>query len=125
MTRPRRLRVPRVLRGSELSVSSIMSARDRLFVQLERQLQVARLVARKLDRIDAGVARRAIRFAFSADGAEQPFLREVRDAVGLDVIANLVERMRGRDQLGLSRRVDAVETWGNGRRTTDPQVHFL
>ena len=76
---------------------------------LERELEVGLLVAREGDRIDARVAGRAIRGLLRADGLTKTIEAQVGEAVGLDVFPDLVDRVRGRDQLGTARRVDAVE----------------
>src|SRR4051812_18485195 len=92
---------------------------------LERELQVRLLVARKGDGIDAGVARRAVRRLLRTDRALQPLETQVGEAVGFDELANLLERVVGGNQLGAVRRVDAVEARGDRPRTRNAHVHLL
>ena len=54
---------------------------------LERQLEVSLLVARERDRIDARVARRAVRRLLRAHGLTKAVEAQVGEAVGLDVIS--------------------------------------
>src|SRR3954447_1814856 len=93
-------------------------------VQLERELQIPCFVTGKRHRIHAGVARGAIGRARGVDRAEQAAKAQVLNAVGFDEIANLVEGMRGRDQLIAAWRIDPVEAWRDCRRTTDPHMDF-
>src|SRR4029079_17846871 len=94
-------------------------------VELKRELRVARFVLRERHRVVAGVARRAVRPSLAADRAEQAVEAQVGDTVGLEELADLLNRMRRSDQVALSRRVDAVEAGRNRRRTADADVHFL
>src|SRR5439155_3362308 len=75
----------------------------------ERELQVRRLVAREFHGIDPGVTRTAVRAVLRAHRAEHSLETQIGEAVGFEIVADLVERMRRRDQLGLPRRVDAVK----------------
>ena len=59
-----------------------------------------------------------------ADRCPQPVEAEVREAVGIDELANLLDRVRRGNQLRSARRVHTVEAGRHGRRTTDAQVHF-
>src|SRR6185312_168384 len=97
----------------------------RIGVELQSQLKVRSLVSRKCDGVVAGVTRRAIRRASRANGREHSLETQIPDAVGSDVLLNLVERVRGGDQLRSPGRIDAVETRRNRRRTADAHVHFL
>src|SRR5262249_54160469 len=91
---------------------------------LERELQIGSLVARKLDRVVARVARRAVSALLRADRSAKALQAQVREAVGFDVFADFLDRMRRRDELGAVWRVDAVETGRNRRRTADAEMHF-
>src|SRR4249920_4166928 len=93
-----------------VSVPSSLGDRLALNVELQRELQVGRLVLRKRHRVDAGVARGAIRALFALDRAQHAFEAQIADAVGLEELANFLDRVGGADQLRLARRVNAVET---------------
>src|SRR4029077_9226254 len=94
-------------------------------VQLQRELKIGRFIAREFDRIYARIARGAVRALLTLDRAQHPFEAQVRDAVGFQKLADLLERVRRADQLRLARRVDAVEAGRDGRRAADTNVHFL
>src|SRR5687767_1018608 len=50
------------------------------------------------------------------DGSQEALLGEVGQAVGADLPADLLHRVRGRDELGFPRRIDAVVAGaGSGR----------
>src|SRR5688500_3347121 len=63
---------------------------DGISIELQRQLQICRFVAREGHRILAGVTRRAIGRATRADGGQQPFEAEITNAVCADVFLNLL-----------------------------------
>src|SRR5690606_11825511 len=95
------------------------------FRQLEGELQVRRLVLRKRDRIVTGVARRAVGAAPLPDRREQAVEAEIAETVSPDVLPDFVDAVRGGDQFGPSRCVDAVEAGRHRGRTADAHVHFL
>src|SRR5687768_7508773 len=90
-----------------------------LRIELERPLQVRRLVAWEGDRIDAGIAGRAVLGAAAIHSSSQPVEAQIRHAVSVQILADLLERVRGGDELGPARRIDAVEARRDRRRTTD------
>src|SRR6476661_6189751 len=119
-------REPRGHRGMQ-SVSWRSSSDDfTLFslLEFEGELKIAGFVARERHRIDAGVAGRAVGRARTVDGAEQTAEAQVLHAVGLDEVANFIERVRRGNELAAARRIDAVEGWRDRRRATDPHVHL-
>src|SRR5579872_4373127 len=97
----------------------------RSLVQLERELEVARLVARDLHGVLPRVAGCAVRTALAPHRAQQPLEAQVPDAVGFEELADLLERVRRGNQLGLLRCVDTVEAGRDRRRTADAHVDFL
>src|SRR4030095_9599615 len=82
------------------------------------------LVAREGHGINARVTRCAVILLLRADGAAETFQAQVGEAVRLHILANLLVRVRGGDQLRLAWRVHAVETGRNRWRATDPQVNL-
>src|SRR5207247_5161772 len=78
----------------------------------------------KRNRIMTGVARGAVGTAPWADRREHPVEAQIPQAVRFDELADLLERVRGADELGPLRRVDAVEARGNRRRAADTHVHL-
>src|SRR5262249_42283121 len=93
-------------------------------IQLERKLQVCRLVSRELHRIHTGVARRAVLLLSVLNSAGQLVEARIREAVGLEILPDFFERVGRRNQLRPPRRVDAVEAWRDGRRAADAHVDF-
>src|SRR5262245_21614125 len=87
----------------------IPSARNSFLVEFQGKLQVARLVARERHRVNAGVARAAVRVSIRTDGRHQAFQAQISDTVGIEIAGDLVERVRGGDELGPLWGVDAVE----------------
>src|SRR5258706_14019039 len=69
---PSRTAIPR----EKMSVR-ICSLRHGLFVELQRQLQIARLVPREGHRVRAGVTRAAVRLLIRCDGAQHALEAEV------------------------------------------------
>ena len=67
----------------------------------------------------------AITASPSADGASQPVETQIRDAVRIEVLAYLLERMRRGYQFGSSRCVDAIEARRDSGRATDAHVNFV
>ena len=93
-------------------------------IQLQRQLQVRRLVSRKRHGIDPRVARRAVLRASAADGIGEAVEAEIGHAVGVEILADFLERVRRGDQFRPARRVDAVEARRDRRRAADAHVHL-
>src|SRR4029434_2756057 len=98
-TRPLRLAlcVLRVL--CVVPAQRIFLLRDRVFIELQRELQVTRLVARKFYRIPSGVAGGAIRSPVLVNGAQKSLEAEIGDAVGAEVGPDFLERVCRRDQV--------------------------
>src|SRR5258706_188716 len=89
---------------------------ERLLVELQRELQVRRLILRKWHRIDARIARTAVRIALAANRRHQPFEAQITDAVGVEVLGDFLQRMRRGNELHPARRIDAVIAGRNRRR---------
>src|SRR5688572_17931753 len=94
-------------------------------VDLQRQLQVAVRIARKRDRVLSRVARGAIRRTLGFDRRQQSAHAQVADRIGRDVLPDLLQGVRGGDQLAAARCIDTVEAGRHRGWTADPQVHFL
>ena len=77
-----------------------------------------------LDRVLAGEAGGAEARTGRLGGTEQPLQREVGQAVGVDVIADLVDGEVGGEQLAPVAGVHAVEARPPVRRGRDAQVHL-
>src|SRR5476651_1105788 len=71
---------------------------DSFLVELQRELEITRLVTRDLHGVDSGVARAAVRAALRSDGGHQPFVAQIRDAVHVEERRDLVHRVRRRDE---------------------------
>src|SRR5688572_31975017 len=93
-----------------------------LRIQLQRQLQIRSFIARERHWILTGVAGRAVLRAPALHAPGQPFETEVCDAVGVQVLPDFFHRVRRRDQLGPSRRVNAVKAGRHGGGAADPHV---
>src|SRR5438067_1223642 len=81
--------------------------------------------ARRIFAGEAGIA--ALRLAIVpllAERSVEPFDRDEGEAVGVDVIAHLLDAHLRREQLRPLGRVDAVEAAVLGRRRGDAHVHF-
>src|SRR3569833_1033469 len=86
------------------------------------ELDEVRTLAER-DRVLAGEARRAVaRARRIAERAHHALVRQVRQRVAGDVLVDLFDRVRGRDQLAAGRGVDAVEARMRRRRRADPEV---
>src|SRR6266496_5874916 len=109
---------------NELSRESIRNG-FLLLVERQRELEIPGFVAGTFDGVVTGVARAAVRRLLAPDRAHHAFEAQVRDAVGLEKLANLCDRVRRGDQLGLARRVHAVEAGRNRRRAADSDVHLF
>src|SRR6185503_6872520 len=59
------------------------------------------------------------------DAGAQALHREVAERIDVEVLPNLLDRVRRRDQLATVRRVDAVVTGPPDRRTRHPEVDLL
>src|SRR5947209_7857620 len=82
-------------------------------IELERELEIGLLVLRKADGIHAGVARAAVVRAAAADCRHEAFEAQIANAVGVEELPDILERLRRRDQLRAPRRVNAVEARRN------------
>src|SRR5205814_4648838 len=58
-------------------------------------------------------------------GLQEPFVREVGQAVDAQMLRDLGEGVGGGNQLGFVRRVDAVVAGAGGGRAADPHVDLL
>src|SRR5437867_1422572 len=96
--------------------------RLRLAVQaLERELARGRV---HRHRVAPGEAGGAVASRLLLAG-EQPFVREVAERVGAEVVADLLDRLDRADQLAAAGGVDAVEAGMRHRRRADAEVHLL
>src|ERR1051326_6341519 len=95
------------------------------FVELQRELQVRRLVARETDRIYTRVAGGAVRRLTTADGRHEAFMTQIADTVGVEEFADLFQAFGRGNELRFSRSIDTVETRRDRRRTADAHMHFL
>src|SRR5688500_15620822 len=86
-----------------------LGRRRRLRIELERQLQVRGFVTREGNRVDPRIARGAVVGTSAWDGAGQAVETQIREGVGVDILPDFFERVRGGDQLRATRRVDAVK----------------
>src|SRR5207237_1989249 len=59
------------------------------------------------------------------NGGEEPFKRQIGEAIDLDELADLLDGAIVGDQLVLGGEVDAVEAGMADRRATDAQVDFF
>src|SRR5687768_9054821 len=101
-----------------------LGSRRRLRIELERKLQVFCLVARERDGVHVGIAGSAVSGAAALHGTGQTIQAEIRNAVGIHVLADLFERVRRGDQLGAPRRVYAIKAGRDGWRAADPHMDF-
>ena len=85
----------------------------------------ARHVVRHRLRVDAVEAREAELVVGQVEGGEDAADGEVAQRVGADELADLLDRVGRGDELGLDRRVDAVEARVVDRRGADPEVDLL
>src|SRR5262249_54098900 len=60
-----------------------------------------------------------------SDRVQQPFKAQVSHAVGIEILRNLINRVRRGDQFRASRRIDPVKAWRNGRWTADAYVYLF
>src|SRR5688572_1674650 len=72
--------------------------RHRLWIELQRQLEIRRVIARERHRIDTRVARRAVAGSPARHGAGEPVQAQIGDAVGVEILTDFLERVRRRDQ---------------------------
>ena len=73
---------------------------------------------------EAGVAVAGLGAVGVADGAHHPLQRQEREAVGADLLADLVERQAGGHQVAVVAHVDAEVARVHDRRARDPHVHL-
>src|SRR3954471_3355288 len=76
------------------------------------------------DAVFAGPAGGAVAVAGAADGGEHAVEREIGEAVRLDVLADLLQAVAGRDQLVAGGGVDPVVAGPLGRRRGDAHVYL-
>src|SRR5581483_8886423 len=98
---------------------SSATARDRLF--LEDELAPGRVVGHRLGvvAVEAGEAEPLVG---QVERVEHALDREIAERIGPDERPDLLDRMVGRDQLGLDLGVDPVEAGVVDRRGADPDV---
>src|SRR5262245_42493803 len=89
---------------------SLLRHRFLLFViELQRKLEVGRLVAREVHRVDARVAGTAVRATAAANGGQHAVEAQVANRIAFEKVTDLVEAVRRGDQLLLARRIHSIE----------------
>ena len=109
-------------RRSSAPIAAGLALGHRLAVRILEDELVAGRVVRHRHRIapvEAGEAEAVVRQIQRREDAAD---REVAQRVGADELADLLDRMGRRDQLGLDLGVDAVEAGVVDRRRADPEV---
>src|SRR5688572_16492186 len=79
-------------------------------IQLERKLKVRGLVTRKRDRVHPCVAGRAVLRRSAGYTGRQSLETQIGDAVRVNILADLLERMGCPDQFRSAWRIDPIET---------------
>src|SRR5262249_30966592 len=102
---------------------SVPPTRRGALLRVERVFLLA-LLFLDLHGIDRGEACRARGLLRTAEGREHPLDREVAQAVRLDELRDLLDRLVRRDQLAAGGRVDAVVAGVHRRRRGDAHVHL-
>src|SRR5467141_1167368 len=80
---------------------------------------------RDLGRIFAREAGMAELARLASHGAEHAVERQIPEGLDPEMLADLLERMAGSDQLRLGRRVDAIVARARNRCGGDPEMHLL
>src|SRR2546422_5965138 len=79
----------------------------------------------EIDRILARIAGSAEFIAPSSDSANQSRQAKITKRVRFNICADFLDGVTRRNQLFFSRSIDTVETRRQGRRATNPHMHFL